>query len=102
LYHDQLAKYFPQAKPNFVSLEGFLDAMVFVEGLKKAGSNPTREKFIEGIESLHGTDLGLGPKLKLNYSESSHKGLNEVYTTVVKGGKAELLNNWSEVKHEGF
>ena len=102
LYREQLSKYFPQAKPNFVSLEGFLDAMVFVEGLKKAGTNPTREKFIDGIESLHGTDLGLGPKLKLNYSASSHKGLNEVYTTVVKGGKPELLNNWSEVKHEGF
>jgi branched-chain amino acid transport system substrate-binding protein len=102
LYRDQLAKYFPQAQPTFVSLEGFLDAMVFVEGLKRAGKEPTREKFIQGIESMHNTDLGLGPKLKTNYSASSHKGLNEVYTTVVKGGKPEILNDWSEVKHEGF
>jgi len=102
LYRDELTKYFPQSKPTFISLEGFLDAMVFVEGLKRAGKDPTREKFIEGIESMHNYDLGLGPKLKTNYSASSHKGLNEVYTTVVKGGKPEILNDWSEVKHEGF
>jgi len=102
LYRDQLTKYFPQSKPTFVSLEGFLDAMVFVEGLKRAGKNLTREKFIEGIESMHNTDLGLGPKLRTNYSATSHKGLNEVYATVVKGGHAELLTNWTDVKHEGF
>ena len=102
LYRDTLTKYFPNAKPSFVSLEGFLDAMVFVEGLKRGGKDLTREKFIEGIESMHNTDLGLGPKLRANYSASSHKGLNEVYATVVKGGKPEMLNDWSEVKHEGF
>lgn len=102
LYRDQLAKYFPQAQPTFVSLEGFLDAMVFVEGLKRAGRNLTREKFIDAIESMHNADLGLGPKLKANYSATNHKGLSEVYATVVKGGKPQLLNDWSEMKHEGF
>ena len=102
LYQEALHKYFPNSKPTFVSEEGFIDAMIFAEGLKRAGKDVTREKFIEGIESMHGTDLGLGPKLHANYSASSHKGLNQVYVTVVKGGKPELVNNWSEVKHEGF
>ena len=102
LYHEALAKYFPAAQPSFVSLEGFVDAMVFVEGLKRAGKDVTREKFIEGIESMHNADLGLGAKLRTNYSATSHKGLSQVYATVVKGGKPELLTNWSEVKHEGF
>jgi ABC-type branched-subunit amino acid transport system substrate-binding protein len=101
LYRDALSKYFPKSQPSFISLEGFLDAMVFVEGLKRAGHDLTREKFIEGIESMHSTDLGLGPRLKVNYSASNHKGLDEVYATVVRGGKPTPLN-WSEVKHEGF
>ena len=102
LYRDMLTKYFPQSQPSFISLEGFLDAMVFVEGLKRAGKDLTREKFIQGIESMHNTDLGLGPKLRANYSSSSHKGLNEVYVTVVRGGKPEILSDWSAIKHEGF
>jgi hypothetical protein len=39
--------------PSFVSLEAFVDAMVIVEGLKAAGKDLTREKFISGIESIH-------------------------------------------------
>ena len=37
LYRRALGKYFPSEQPNFVSLEGFVDAMVLVEGLKRAG-----------------------------------------------------------------
>src|SRR5437899_11220267 len=44
LYRRTLTKYFPSAQPNFVSLEGFVDAMVFVEGLKKAGKDLTRSE----------------------------------------------------------
>jgi branched-chain amino acid transport system substrate-binding protein len=34
-YRRSLSKYMPSSKPNSVSLEGFVDAMVIVEGLKK-------------------------------------------------------------------
>ena len=37
LYRRTLTKFYPSSQPNFVSLEGFIDAMVLVEGLKKAG-----------------------------------------------------------------
>jgi branched-chain amino acid transport system substrate-binding protein len=36
LYRKCLSKYYPDATPSFVSLEGFVDAMVVVEGLKRA------------------------------------------------------------------
>jgi len=39
LYRRTLTKYAPSAQPNFVSLEGFVDAMVLVEGIKKAGKD---------------------------------------------------------------
>jgi branched-chain amino acid transport system substrate-binding protein len=95
LYRRTLAKYFPSAQPNFVSLEGFVDAMVLVEGLKKAGKDPTREGLIRGIESIHEFDLGLGPQLKLNYSLKEHKGLDHVLPTVIRGGRAVPFTDWS-------
>ncbi len=82
LYRRTLSKYFPSTPPNFVSLEGFFDAMVLVEGLKRAGKDLTREGLIHGIESIHEFDLGLGPQLKLNYSAKEHTGLDHVIPKV--------------------
>ena len=95
LYRRTLTKYFPSAQPNFVSLEGFVDAMVLLEGLKKAGHELTREGLIHGIESIHEFDMGLGPQLKLNYSAREHKGLEHVIPTVVRGGRAVPFTDWS-------
>lgn len=95
LYRRSLSKYYPSAQPNFVSLEGFVDAMVLVEGLKKAGKDLTREGLIRGIESLHEIDLGLGSQLKLSYSAKDHKGFNHVIPTVVRGGRAVPFTDWS-------
>jgi len=81
LYRRELTRYFPSAQPNFVSLEGFVDAMVLVEGLKRAGKELTRDGLIRGIESIHEFDMGLGPQLKLNYSSKSHKGFDHVLPT---------------------
>jgi branched-chain amino acid transport system substrate-binding protein len=94
LYRRSLNKYFPSEQPNFVSLEGFVDAMVLVEGLKRAGKDLTREGLIHAIESIHDHDLGLGPQLKLNYSAKEHKGFDHVIPTVVRGGRAVPFTDW--------
>ena len=95
LYRRTLTKYSPSAQPNFVSLEGFVDAMVLVEGLKRAGKELTREGLIRGVESIHEFDTGLGPQLKLNYSSKEHKGFDHVLPTVVRGGRAVPFTDWS-------
>jgi len=95
LYRRALGKYFPAEQPNFVSLEGFVDAMVLVEGLKRAGKELTREGLIHAIESIHDHDLGLGPQLKLNYSAKEHKGFDHVLPTVVRGGRAVPFTDWA-------
>ena len=97
LYRKYLTKYYPDVKPSFVSLEGFVDAMVVVEGLKRAGKDVTREKFISGIESIHELNVGLGSKLLLAYGPKDHKGFDDVYPTVVKNGRPELLTDWSAI-----
>jgi len=97
LYRRTMQKYMPSTRPSFVSLEGFVDAMVMVEGLKKAGKEPTREGLIQAIESLHDFDMELGPQLKLNYSAKSHKGFDHVIPTIVRGGRAVPFTDWSIV-----
>jgi len=98
LYRRTLRKYYPSAQPNFVSLEGFVDAMVLVEGLKRAGKELTREGLIHGIESIHELDIGLGSKLKLDYSAKDHKGFDNVIPTVVRGGRAVPFTDWSTAR----
>jgi len=98
LYRKCLAKYSPGEAPSFISFEGFVDAMVVVEGLKRAGKDLTRERFISAIESIHDLNVGLGPKLVLNYSATDHKGFDNVYPTIVKGGQPVLLTDWSVLK----
>lgn len=95
LYRRTLTKYYPSAQPNFVSLEGFVDAMVLVEGLKRAGKEVTREGLIRGIEAIHDLDVGLGSKLLLDYSAKDHKGFDHVIPTVVRGGRAVPFTDWS-------
>jgi ABC-type branched-subunit amino acid transport system substrate-binding protein len=97
LYREYLLKYYPGTPPSFVSLEGFVDAMVLVEGLKRAGKDLTREKLIGAIESIHNHDMGLGPKLTLNYGPTDHKGFDDVYDTVIKAGKPVVFSDWSSV-----
>ena len=98
LYRRVLGQYFPNSQPSFVSLEGFVDAMVLVEGLRRAGKDLTREKFIRGIESIHNFDVGLGPTLKLNYGPTDHKGFDTVYATIVIGGKPVTITDWHHIK----
>ena len=94
MYRKTLAKYLPGEQPGFVSLEGFVDAMVMVEGLKRAGKELTREGLVRGIEAIHQLDLGLRPQLKLDYSARDHAG----FSTVIRGGRAVPFEDWKMVK----
>jgi branched-chain amino acid transport system substrate-binding protein len=54
-------------------MEGFIAAKVLVEGLKRAGAKPTREKLIAGLESMQryemgGVDVTYGPQLRTGTS----------------------------------
>jgi ABC-type branched-subunit amino acid transport system substrate-binding protein len=70
---------------DFSSMEGFLAAKVFTEGLRKAGKNPTRESFVTGLESLRDYNLG---GFTVNYSGKSHEGSRYTDLTIVgRGGK---------------
>jgi ABC-type branched-subunit amino acid transport system substrate-binding protein len=54
-------------------LEGYAAAKVLVEGLKRAGPKPTREKVQVALESLRKFDLG---GLEVTYGPDDHTGLD--------------------------
>ena len=59
--------------PSYSSMEGFIAAKVLVEGLRRAGPKPTREKLIAGLETMNRFDLGgidvtYGPQLRIGTS----------------------------------
>ena len=70
-------------KASFASLEGYIAANVFVEGLKKAGKVPTRESFLSALDKLGSVDLR-GYRVK--YSADNHSGSNFVELTVIGAG----------------
>jgi len=46
------------AHPNYSSMEGYLAAKVFSEGLRRAGRNPNRDQLVAGLESIQRADFG--------------------------------------------
>ncbi|MFZ6844179.1 ABC transporter substrate-binding protein [Undibacterium sp. RuTC16W] len=72
---------------NFSSLEGFIAAKVFVEGLRRSGRNLTREKLISSLESINSANYDVGG-FDVNFSSTSHNGSKYVDMTVIsKDGK---------------
>ena len=69
---------------SFTSLEGFIAAKVLVEGLRRAGKNPTRESLIDGLASMGKVDLG---GFTVNYTPDNHNGSSFIDLTIIsKGG----------------
>jgi branched-chain amino acid transport system substrate-binding protein len=72
---------------NFSSLEGFIAAKVFVEGLKRAGRNLSRERLISALETINIGNYDTGG-FDVGFSPSNHNGSKYVDMTVIsKEGK---------------
>lgn len=69
---------------SFTSLEGFIAAKVLVEGLRRVGPEPTREKFIAAMEQLRDFDVG---GFTVSFTATDHSGSKFVELTVI--GKDE-------------
>jgi len=95
-YVTLLKRYYPEDQPNFVGFEGFINARVLVEGLKRAGADLTRNGFIDAIESIH--DLSLGLDINIAFSASDHQGLDRVHFTRLENGQFSLIKDWAGIK----
>lgn len=65
---------------SFISMEGFINAKVAVEGLRRAGRELTREHYINGLESIGKWDLD---GYLINLTKNDHLGSRYVELTVI-------------------
>ena len=66
-------------KVGFVSLEGWINAAVASEAIRRAGPDPFRAGFIKALESLKNWDPGIG--VPLAFSPVNHQGWDTVWLT---------------------
>ena len=101
-YRDLLNKYYPSDKPNFVSLEGFVNAKVLVAILNKMGKDITREAFIKTAEGMKNLDIGLDHTI--SFDPNNHQGSDAVYPTVIENGEYKLIKeeDWKSIKKRGL
>lgn len=71
------------ADVGYTSLEGYIDAAVFVAALRDAGPQPTRLELVKALEALN-LDLG---GFKVTFSPSNHQGSDAVFLIEIRGGK---------------
>jgi branched-chain amino acid transport system substrate-binding protein len=69
------------AQANFSSMEGYLAAKVFTEGLRRA-SSPTRDGLIAGLESMSDQSFG---GFAVNFSSSNHVASRFVDLSMLTG-----------------
>lgn len=69
----ELAKAKGQSEVSPAMLEGLAAAKVLVEGLRRAGPKPTREKIQAALEGIKNLDIG---GLEISYSPEDHTGLD--------------------------
>ncbi|HEX7688965.1 MAG TPA: ABC transporter substrate-binding protein [Burkholderiaceae bacterium] len=82
-----LRQYAPDEAVNYTNFEEFLGAKVLVEGLRRAGAEPTRARLIAALETLHNFDLG---GITVSYGPHERVGSNFVEVTVI-GSDGRLL-----------
>ncbi|HBI15146.1 MAG TPA: hypothetical protein DDY20_06475, partial [Desulfobulbaceae bacterium] len=95
-YARLLAKYYPQHTPTFVGFEGFINAKILLEGLRRAGKDITREDFIDAIDTLDVYFVGIGAKV--SFGPDDHQGLSKVYFTRIENGEITMFTDWKSLR----
>jgi ABC-type branched-subunit amino acid transport system substrate-binding protein len=82
--------------PNRYSLFGYFYAKLFVEGLKRAGRNLTRESFIAALEEIKEWDNGIIPPV--SFSGADHVAQNSGFMVEVQNGVFRPISVWMTLK----
>lgn len=71
-YQNDFLKYAPKdAKPNALSLEGYLTTEVLIEGIRRIRGEPTRGKLVAALNGMEKVDLR---GFMIDYSPTKHTG----------------------------
>jgi ABC-type branched-subunit amino acid transport system substrate-binding protein len=80
-YQVALAALQPDAKPNFVSLEGYIVGRLVVEALEKIPGAITRQALLDVIAKTGSFDMG---GMKLVYGPDNNRGSSQVFLIVIQ------------------
>lgn len=78
--------------PNRYSLFGYFYAKLFVEGLKRAGSNLTRESYIAALEGIKDWENGMIPAV--SFSKTDHLAQDSGFMVEVQQGVFRPISGW--------
>lgn len=78
-YKNALAKYYPGEPRDYVSFEGYLQATLLIEGIRRAGPRLDTDKLVTALESIRDYDPGVGTGV--NFSSMDHQALHKVWGT---------------------
>ena len=73
---------------DYTDLEGYIDAVVFVEALRKAGANLTQESFIKAAENMNASAGGLS----FSFSQANHQAMSRIYLTKISDNKVVAVH----------
>lgn len=79
-YNQLRARYAPRAAASYFSLEGFVNAKIVVEALRRASPNATSVRVNEALRDLGTFDLG---KFVIQFSPEDHQGSRFTDLTVL-------------------
>ena len=103
-YRDLLDQYDPQVPPELVkeeyapfpysfgSLEGFLNAKLLAEIIRRLDGEADRARLEQAVFSVKDFDLGVGERV--SFGPNRRQGLQTVYYTVVEDGRFVPLHDW--------
>ena len=114
-YRDIMSRYTPQNPPTlmfedgqnhfpdnrrgkygFIGFEGFLNAKLLTEVLKRLGDHPDKSKITQTVETISGYDIGIGEKV--SFAPGDNQGLSTVYFNTVENGRFVPIKNWEQFK----
>ena len=79
---------------SFVSLEGFLNAKLLVEVLKRMGPHPARAQIEATVAGIDGFELGMGRPI--SFAGQRNQGSDAIYYTTVERGRFVPIRDWKE------
>ena len=79
-YHAAMEAATGKKESSYTSLESYIAAKVLVEGLRRAGPQPTREKLLAALDGVSNYDVG---GYLVSFSPSNHNGSSFVSLTIL-------------------
>jgi ABC-type branched-subunit amino acid transport system substrate-binding protein len=82
---------------SFVSFEGFLDAKLLADILRRTGGRTDRDSLRKAFESVDHLDLGI--ESAVSFGATRTQGLDAVYYTRVQSGHFRPVDTWKTWAH---